>query len=96
MFPLDIRLLCTELQCQALGGFEAHWLVPVSLSPMPWMFAPEKVVFTFSVIVSSRTVIHRSTTSLDRRVSASRVDGSYREFRWCWMSRVGRRLFISL
>ena len=45
--------------------------VPVSLSPMPRMFAPERVVFTFSATVSSHTVIHRSTTSLGQHVSAS-------------------------
>ena len=71
------------------------WM-PVSLLPMSRMFAPERVVFTFSATVHSHFAIHRPTISLGQHVSASKVDGAYREFRWCWMSRVGYRVFISL
>ena len=78
---------CTS-SCCALSLSARPWMalaptgrVPMGLPPMPQMFVPERVVFTFSATVYTHTPIHRSTTSLDQHVSASRVDGSYLEFR---------------
>ena len=52
MLPLYVVLLRTEIQRQTLDGLASTGRVPASLPPMQLVFAPERVVFTFSATVS--------------------------------------------
>ena len=51
MLPLCVVLLRTELQRQTLDGLASTGRAPTSLPPMPQVFTPERVVFTFSATV---------------------------------------------
>ena len=51
MLPLCVVLLRTELQRQTLDGLASTGRVPASPPPIPLVFAPGRVVFTFSATV---------------------------------------------